>query len=95
MQVTIEIPDTLAAQLTAAGKDPSREALEALAADGYRNGRLFEEDIRIMLGYSTRMQVHALLKEHGVDLNFSVDDFQRDVETLNRMFGDSSRSNAA
>ncbi len=30
MQVTIDIPDTLAAQLAAAGKDPARAALEAL-----------------------------------------------------------------
>jgi len=27
MQVTFDIPDTLAAQLTAAGKDPARAAL--------------------------------------------------------------------
>jgi predicted transcriptional regulator len=32
MQVTLTIPDELAAQLIAAGKDPSRAALEALAA---------------------------------------------------------------
>ncbi len=30
MQVTLDIPDTLAAQLIAAGKDPARAALEAL-----------------------------------------------------------------
>jgi len=30
MQVTLTIPDELAAQLIAAGKDPSRTALEAL-----------------------------------------------------------------
>jgi hypothetical protein len=92
MQVIFDIPDTLANQLTAAGKEPSREALEVLAVDGYRNHRLFEEEIRIMLGYQTRMQVHALLKEHGVDLNFSVEDFQKDVATLDRLFG---RSTAA
>ncbi len=95
MQVTLEIPDTYAAELTAAGKNPARAALEALALEGYRSGRLFEEDIRVLLGYETRMQVHELLKEHGVDLNFSVDDFQRDVRTLDRLFGNSAQSNAA
>jgi hypothetical protein len=90
MQVILEIPDTIAAQITATGKDLSQEALEALAVEGYRNRRLFEEDIRIMLGYGTRMQVHALLKEHGVDLNFSVEDFQQDIETLDRLFGKSA-----
>jgi predicted transcriptional regulator len=32
MQVTVDIPDELAAELIAAGKDPSRTALEALTA---------------------------------------------------------------
>jgi predicted HTH domain antitoxin len=87
MQVMLNIPDSLVEQLTADGKDPAREALEALAVDGYRNRRLFEEDIRVMLGYQTRMQVHALLKEHNVDLNFTVEDFEHDVATLDRLFG--------
>jgi len=40
MQVTIDIPDSYAAELTAAGKDPARTALEALAVEGYRTGQL-------------------------------------------------------
>ena len=36
MQVTLTIPDELAAQLIAAGKDPSRTALEALTAEYQR-----------------------------------------------------------
>jgi len=47
MQVTLTIPDELAAQLIAAGKDPSRAALEALAVEGYRTQRLSEKQTRI------------------------------------------------
>jgi post-segregation antitoxin (ccd killing protein) len=36
MQVILTIPDELAAQLIAAGKDPSRTALEALTAEYQR-----------------------------------------------------------
>ncbi len=46
MQVTLDIPDNLAEQLISAGKDPSREALEALAIDGYRTERLTESEVR-------------------------------------------------
>lgn len=92
MQVTIDIPDTLAAQLSAAGKNPSRVALEALAVDGYRTRQLSESEVRAMLGYETRMQVHELLKEHGIYLNFSIEDFQQDIETSDRLF---ERSTAA
>jgi hypothetical protein len=82
MQVTLEIPDTLAAQLAAVGKDPARAALEALAVEGYRTRQLYEEQIRRMLGYESRMQVHALLKEHDVPLDYSVEDLEQDMETL-------------
>jgi predicted HTH domain antitoxin len=92
MQVIIDIPDTLAAQLSAAGRDPSRATLEALAVDGYRTRQLSEGEVRTMLGYKTRIQVHELLKEHGVYLNFSVEDLQQDIETSNRLF---ERSTAA
>jgi predicted HTH domain antitoxin len=78
MQVTLDIPDNLAQQLIAAGKDPSREALEALAVEGYRTQRLTESEVRRMLGYETRMQVHALLKEHDVYLHYTLADLELD-----------------
>jgi predicted transcriptional regulator len=51
MQVTVDIPDTLAAQLTAAGKDPARIALDALTLEGLRERDLaadadFHEAVR-------------------------------------------------
>jgi hypothetical protein len=78
MQVTLDIPDNLAQQLIADGKDPSREALEALAVEGYRTQRLTESEVRRMLGYETRMQVHALLKEHDVYLHYTLADLELD-----------------
>jgi predicted HTH domain antitoxin len=84
MQVTFDIPDTLAAQLTAAGKDPARAALEALLVEGYRTDTLTSGEIKRILGYSTRMQVHALLKEHNVPLNYGVEEFEQDMETIRK-----------
>jgi len=85
MQVTLTIPDTLAAQLLAAGKDPALAALEALAVEGYRTRQLSEFEIRQMLGYETRMEVHALLKEHEAYLHYSLDDLEHDRETAERL----------
>jgi len=84
MQVTLTIPDELAAQLTAAGKDPARAALEALAVEGYRTQRLTEAEVKRMLGYGTRMQVHALLKEHDVYLNYTMEHLQQDIAASDR-----------
>ena len=85
MQITLEIPDDLAAQLTAAGKEPSRAALEALAVEGYRTQRLTEFDVRKMLGFDTRMEVHALLKEHGAYLHYTLEDLERDDQTAQHL----------
>ena len=74
MQVTLEIPDTFAAQLTAAGKNPARLALEALAIEGYRRRQLSESAISRLLGFETRPEVHAFLTDNDVPFNYSIDD---------------------
>ena len=84
MQVTLNIPDSLAEQLIAAGKDPARAALEALAVEGYRTQRLSEAEVKRMLGYGTRMQVHALLKEHDVYLHYTMETLQQDIDASDR-----------
>jgi predicted HTH domain antitoxin len=85
MQVTLNIPDSLAAHLIDAGKDPSQAALEAVAVEGYRTGRLTESEVRQMLGYETRMQVHALLAEHNVDLHYTAEHLQQDIDASNKL----------
>jgi len=85
MQLTLTIPDDLAAQIAAAGKDPSRAALEAIAIDGYRSGRLTENEVRVMLGYETRMQVHALLAEHNVDLQYTEEQLRQDIAASDKL----------
>jgi len=85
MQVTIDIPDELAAQMALGGTDLSRAALESLAIEGYRTERFSESEIRRLFGFETRMEVHAFLKEHGAWLHYSVDDLERDRETALRL----------
>ena len=50
MTITVEIPEELAGQLIAAGQNPARAALEAIALDGYRSDRLGAAEIRKLLG---------------------------------------------
>ncbi len=85
MEITIQIPDDLARSLGQAEGDLSRQTLEALAIDGYRSGKLTEEQVRRILGYGTRMQVLAFLKEHDVYLNYSVEELEQDMETLRQL----------
>jgi len=81
MLIEIQIPDDAAQALSARYPDLSRAALEALALEGYRSGRLSGGKVKEMLGFVTIMQVHAFLKEHGVYLNYSIADLELDIKT--------------
>src|SRR4029077_19461372 len=84
MEITLKIPDEIARQVASEGKDPARVALEALALEGYRTERLSESGIRQMLGFESRIQVHAFLKEHGVHLHYDLSDLDHDRLTSER-----------
>jgi hypothetical protein len=80
MNITVHVPDAAAADLDAAGPDPARALLEAYALDGYRRQLLGESAVRRLLGFETRMDVHAFLKEHGVPWpSLSMEDIERDT----------------
>jgi hypothetical protein len=85
VQVCLTIPDEVAAQIVAGGKDLSRAALEALALEGYRSERLSEAEIRQMLGFETRSDVHAFLKAHSAWMHYTFEDAERDLATSRRV----------
>ncbi|HXJ97174.1 MAG TPA: UPF0175 family protein [Terriglobia bacterium] len=76
VQVAIDLADDIAEELSAKWSDLPRQALEALAAEGYRTEALSEEQVRRMLGYESRFQVHAFLKEHGIDPRHDLADLE-------------------
>jgi len=78
MKVTLELPEDIAAHLAAKGENLPQAALEGLALQEYRGGRLSTGQLRRLLGYHTRMQVHAFLKQHGVYVHFTQDDLEHD-----------------
>ncbi len=83
--VTITLPDELFEALTASGEELSRTALEALSLEAYRTRKISAAQLRRMLGFQTRMEVDAFLKEHGVELEYGVEDLERDHKTHNQL----------
>jgi predicted transcriptional regulator len=57
MQVTVDIPDTLAAHLLAAGRDPARIALNALTLEGLRE-----------LDIATEVDIHEAIRQGRADV---------------------------
>lgn len=80
MKITVELPDDVAQR-----PDPGREALEALAIEGYRSGALTHYQASQLLQLS-RLAFDALLKSRHVDDHaYDVEDLEHDLETLERL----------
>ena len=83
MSVQIEIPDQVFA---APGHDISRRVLEAVALEGFKSGQLSTYQIRLLLGYDTRFEVHEFLAEHDVPwVNYSIEDARKESDTLRKL----------
>jgi predicted HTH domain antitoxin len=88
MQITVDLPKDIAQR-----PDPAREALEALAIEGYRSGALTSFETRRLLGFETRHELDGFLKAHNVWAHaYSIEDFERDCETLQEQVAQSLRS---
>jgi hypothetical protein len=84
MDVTVQIPDDLASRL-GTRNDLSRRALEALAAEEYKRGRLTKPDLRRLLGFETSHQIDEFLKAHEVFEDYTLEDLEREREGLRRL----------
>ena len=74
MQITLELPDKIAPQLAEVGQDLSRAAVEALVLEAYRARRLSEDQAAELLGLD-HYELDGFLKQHGVCLDYSIEDF--------------------
>jgi hypothetical protein len=84
MQITLEIPDDLAASLAPSGQDPARFALEAMALEAYREHRLSGYQLRLLLGIESRFGLYDFLNEHKVEW-YTAEDFEHDLDTIQRL----------
>jgi len=80
MIITLDIPDELALTL-APGQDPSRAALEAFGLEAYRQRRISAYQLRTLLGFRSRWDLDAFLKERKVE-SYTAEDFEHDWATI-------------
>ncbi len=84
--MTLHIPDEIASHLAVTGSDLSRRALESLALEELRAGRITEPELRRMLGLA-RIQVDGFLKSHGIYEDVTLEDVERDIADLKACLG--------
>lgn len=80
MQVTLTVPEDLAEHFAEDATGLSRAALEALALEGVRSGKLTIGQARRLLGFRSRYEMDGFLKAHGVFLPDTIEDVRRDSE---------------
>ena len=80
MQITVQLPDDFAQH-----PNPGREALEALAIEGYRAETLSHYQASKLLGLS-RFEFDGFLKaRHIYDHAYDAEDLEQDRETLRQL----------
>ena len=67
------------------GDQIDQKGLEALAIEGYREGKLSLGKVAELLGLPTTQDADQWLADRGVALNYSADDFREDCRTLDRL----------
>lgn len=80
MDVHLEIPEELARRLASDSGGVARAALEAIALEGVRSGKLTVAQARQLLGIESRYEMDGFLKDHGILLDVTLDDVRRDSD---------------
>ncbi|UBF30723.1 UPF0175 family protein (plasmid) [Kovacikia minuta CCNUW1] len=83
MQITIELPDSIANQLQSG--NISRRVLELIAADYYRQGRIGAAEVRRMLNFSSRWETYDFLKREKAYLPYIQDELNQDIQNIRRV----------
>lgn len=84
MQVHLDVPEDVARRFAADPGGITRAALEALAIEGVRSGKLTVHQARQMLGIPSRYEMDGFLKAHGVPLAITLEDVVTDTNTAIR-----------
>jgi hypothetical protein len=82
MQIAFTVADDLAAGLGEDSDAISSLALESLAIEGYRSGKLSAFQVRQMLGHDSRWETERFLATHEVWPGTTVDELETGLRHL-------------
>lgn len=85
VNISIELPDKIADQIGSHWSDLPRRALEALVARACREKVISAPQAQQMLGLRSTLELDAFLKQSKVYLDYSEDDLDADIRTLDEL----------
>jgi predicted HTH domain antitoxin len=81
VEITVKLPDDIAQH-----ENPGREALEAMAIEGYSSGALTAYQARMLLGIDNRFDFDGFLKERNVEAGaYGIAEYERDLQNLSKL----------
>ncbi len=81
MDIHLDVPEDVARRFAGEPGGITRVAIEALAVEGVRSGKLTVRQAREMLGIRSRYEMDGFLKAHGVPLPTTLEQIVADSET--------------
>lgn len=85
MEITLEVPDDVGRALDT--PEFRRTMLEGMAIEGYRAKQISEAQVRRMLGFESRFDVHAFFKARGVHMPYTFEEIERDTAVSEKLSG--------
>jgi hypothetical protein len=87
MQVTLEIPDSIAKKLGDSPSAVGRKLLEEHALSGYRTNAFTHFQVQQLLGFQSWAETENFLRSRGAPINYTLEDLEQDRATLDRLLG--------
>ncbi|HZS46952.1 MAG TPA: UPF0175 family protein [Blastocatellia bacterium] len=81
MNVTVHIPDAIQERLGKRRDEIPRWLLEKAGLEAYKSKEISAQDLRLMLGFNTRMELDGFLKSNGVFLEYDDEELAHEAET--------------
>jgi hypothetical protein len=86
MTITLDLAENIARILQGKCDNLPRSALESLALEAYRAEILTTAEVQQLLGYDTSYALDGFLKEHGVFLEYTPEELERESENSRRLW---------
>jgi predicted HTH domain antitoxin len=83
VQITLNLPDELVQHFN--HDCLAREILEALVVQTYQTEKITSAEVGRILGFPSRWEVDAFLKQHNAELHYDEADLESDRETLRQL----------
>jgi predicted HTH domain antitoxin len=82
MQLTINLPDSLAKSLADSAQLIERRVLEDVVAEAMRSGKINRAEAAAYLGHESWHETEAFLSEHRIMLDYDSADLAHDIAVM-------------